>query len=77
MEYEPKFDYENNLKIRQSELKIKDNYVYENNDEIESVFNDYYTKDDKLNKIVKQKIKKKNSMANNCFQMKKNFHFKQ
>ncbi len=51
------FDYENNLKIKQSELKIKDNQVYENKYEIESVFKEYYTKEDTLNKIVKQKIK--------------------
>lgn len=58
LDYEPElFDYENNLKIKQSELKIKDNQVYENKDEIESVFKEYYTKDDTLNKIVKQKIK--------------------
>lgn len=33
LDYEPElFDYENNLKIKQSEFKIKDNQVYENKD---------------------------------------------
>ena len=58
--YEPELiDYETNVKIRLSELKTENNQLNENKEEIKSVFKDYYTKDNTLNKIIKEKLKDK------------------
>lgn len=39
--------------------EVRNNYLIENQEKIENIFKDYFTKDDTLDKIIKEKLKEK------------------